>query len=258
MKRSESVKEIAGALAKAQVQFESAIRDHTAKVQMKSGGQYSFAYADLAAYLDVCRKPLGDNGIAFLQEAIVKGREVSVTTLLIHASGESIESEPFVLSIVSRGGDGGIDPQSVGSAVTYARRYSLASLIGMASEVDDDGNRASGNKATIENNNRQQNAPPVSNGSSQTTKFVAPPPDTINKVQFDAMSAACNENSCSMNLVVAAYKVTRGSELKAADFPKIMERIKSKDPAFTPRPLAQTTVPLGDMQDQSVSEEFSL
>lgn len=147
MKRSESIKELAAALAKAQTQFESAERDHTAKVETRTGGSYSFDYADLAAYLSVCRKPLGDNGLSYLQEPIVRDRSVSVTTLLMHASGEWIESEPLTLDLLGQGTPPVVTPQVVGSAITYARRYSLSALTGMASEADDDGNLASGNRA---------------------------------------------------------------------------------------------------------------
>jgi hypothetical protein len=147
MKASATIKELATALAKAQSEFGSVERGHTAKVKTRSGGDYEFNYADLASYLSACRVPLANNGLSFLQEAKVNGDLVSVTTLLLHASGESIEAEPFTLKVVGQGEDKTVTPQVIGSGVTYARRYSLSSLIGMASEADDDGNIASGNHA---------------------------------------------------------------------------------------------------------------
>lgn len=147
MKRSEQINELAAALSKAQKDFEAAERGHIAKVETRKGGSYSFNYADLASYLDVCREPLGSNGLSFIQEPIRKGNEVTVTTLLLHSSGQWIESEPLIMTITGQGEDSIITPQAVGSAITYARRYSLSAMIGMASEVDDDGNTASGNRA---------------------------------------------------------------------------------------------------------------
>jgi len=149
MKRSESVNELAAALSKAQRAFVAAERTHTATVQTKAGGQYSFAYADLAAYLDICRAPLADNGLSIVQEPSVNGDKVQVTTMLLHQSGQWIESDPLPLKMIADS-RGEFTAQIVGSAITYARRYSLASLVGMASESeDDDANHASGNRAEI-------------------------------------------------------------------------------------------------------------
>jgi hypothetical protein len=144
MKISEGgISDLAGALAKAQGEFTAAERDHMAKVTSKKGEQssYSYAYADLQAYLEVCRKPLADNGLSFIQNVGVDGQKATVSTLLIHASGQWLESDP--LSLVASDHL----PQSIGSAITYARRYSLSAVLGMASEADDDANGAQGNYA---------------------------------------------------------------------------------------------------------------
>ncbi len=146
MKTSPEINELAGALAKAQAALEAAGRDHKAKVETKSGGTYEFNYADFAAYLDVCRKPLGDNGLSFVQEAVHVTGEVSVVTRLMHTTGQWIETEALKLTLIADS-RGAITAQIVGSGITYAKRYSLSSLIGLASESDDDGNAASGNSA---------------------------------------------------------------------------------------------------------------
>lgn len=160
MRTSNELNELAAALAKAQCAFEAAERGHVAKVTSKKGegSSYSFNYADLAAYLDVCRTPLGENGLSFVQMPTTQGLAVSVVTLLMHASGQFIESDPFTLDIATDH-DGRISPQAVGSAVTYARRYSLSALIGMASEADDDGNAASGHNAETGPRQERQERP---------------------------------------------------------------------------------------------------
>lgn len=144
MKISEGgIGDLAAALAKAQGEFTAAERDHMAKVTSKKGEQssYSYAYADLQAYLEVCRKPLADNGLSFIQDVGVDGQKATVSTMLIHASGQWLESNPLSLAASDS------MPQSIGSAITYARRYSLSAVLGMASEADDDANGAQGNNA---------------------------------------------------------------------------------------------------------------
>lgn len=135
--------DLATALAKAQGEFTAAERDHIAKVMSKKGAEssYSYAYADLQAYLEVCRKPLADNGLSFIQNVGVDGQKATVSTLLIHASGQWLESDPLSLTASDS------LPQSIGSAITYGRRYSLSAVLGMASEADDDANTAQGNGA---------------------------------------------------------------------------------------------------------------
>jgi len=140
---SESVKTIAAALASAQAEMGKIVKDKTAKVQTKTGGSYSFDYADLASMLDVVKPALAKHSIALVQAASVSDGALVVDTRLLHASGEWIES-----SLAMKPDD--TSPQKVGSAITYARRYSLACLVGVASEdEDDDGNAAQGNTAQV-------------------------------------------------------------------------------------------------------------
>lgn len=145
--------ELAKSLAKAQGEFTAAERDHIAKVMSKKGegSSYSYAYADLQAYLEVCRKPLADNGLSFIQNVGVDGQKATVSTLLIHASGQWLESDPLSLSATDS------LPQSIGSAITYARRYSLSAVLGMASEADDDANGAQG--ASADTGRKESNLP---------------------------------------------------------------------------------------------------
>lgn len=146
MKRSEGLGDLAKALAKAQGLFTSAEREHVAKVMSKKGegSSYSYNYADLASYLEVCRKPLADCGLSFVQSTAQYGGNVSVSTMLLHESGQWIEFPPLALHAENT------MPQTIGSAITYARRYSLSAALGMASEADDDGNGAQGNQASTD------------------------------------------------------------------------------------------------------------
>ena len=131
---TESFGQIAAALAKAQAGFKNPPRNKEVKVNSQRGA-YSFKYATLDAILDAVRKPLSDAGLCVVQ---IPGKE-SLETRLIHDSGECLSSR--IPLFVSQQG-----AQAYGSALTYARRYALAAMLGIAADEDDDGNAADGNQ----------------------------------------------------------------------------------------------------------------
>lgn len=137
MKRSAEIGELAKALAAAQAAIEVAPKDNTAKVKMKSGGEYSYSYSTLADVRAACRDALAKNGLAVSQATETEGSKVSITTLLMHSSGQWIEN-----TLVLHSADG--TPQAIGSCITYGRRYELGSLVGVVCDEDDDGSEASG------------------------------------------------------------------------------------------------------------------
>jgi len=136
MNKSETIGKLTEALSKAQSQIEGSRMDG-------DNPFFKSRYSTLASVWDACRIPLTDNGLAVVQTAtfIPEHPEiVAIETTLSHVSGE------FVTGImVARPTKP--DPQSVGSCVTYLRRYSLAAICGISPE-DDDGNAATGNKET--------------------------------------------------------------------------------------------------------------
>jgi len=123
------LKNIATALVKAQRQFSPALKCST-------NPHFRSKYADLAACLEAVQDPLNDNGIALLQVTHDDDIGVTVETLFIHESGEQISGGKLHVPASKQ------DPQGYGSALTYARRYSLLAACGIAPE-DDDGNTAS-------------------------------------------------------------------------------------------------------------------
>lgn len=136
--RSATVAKLAAALARAQGAMEAATKDHM--TEPKDGSRVKWKYADLAGVWEVCRKPLSENGLAVVQTPEdQKPDSLTIVTDLIHGeSGEWIQSRLNIR----------IDPQgkswihSLGSAITYARRYALCAMLGIAAE-DDDGVAAS-------------------------------------------------------------------------------------------------------------------
>lgn len=127
--QSASIAALADALAKAQGKIKGAIKDAT-------NPHFKSSYADLASVWDACRDQLATQGLAVIQTTANGINGVTIVTTLAHSSGEWIRGE-LTLKPVKE------DPQGVGSAITYARRYALAAMVGIAPE-DDDGNAASG------------------------------------------------------------------------------------------------------------------
>ena len=124
MTTSDAINEIAAALVKAQAGMKNAALN-------KVNPHFKSKYADLAGIRDTVIPPLTANGIAVVQTLDAS----SVLTRLVHTSGQWIES----VCPIPNGGD----MQKMGSAITYARRYSLSAICGIAADEDDDANAAS-------------------------------------------------------------------------------------------------------------------
>ncbi len=141
MTSSENIGELAGARAKAQAKFPAIGKDKTAKIKTKTGGEYSYDYADLATCFEAVRPALSENGLSVMQPVGMSG-DVLVTTILAHSSGQWVSGE-LSMPVADK-----TDPRAVASAITYARRYGLLSLLGVApSEEDDDGATAATKKS---------------------------------------------------------------------------------------------------------------
>jgi hypothetical protein len=132
---SESVAALAAALAKAQAELINPEKSLTATIRTgrPGEGERSFRYAPLASGLDIVRKTLGQHEIATVQTTAVDQAAglVNLTTMLAHASGEWIASNWPVCPIAEMA-----NPQRMGAALTYARRYALFTLVGIAGEDD--------------------------------------------------------------------------------------------------------------------------
>ena len=123
------MKQISAAFVKAKRSFGPALKD-------KNNPHFKSKYADLGACLEAVEGALLDNGIALLQETFEDSTGVTVETVLLHESGEERRCGKLHVPASKQ------DPQGYGSALTYARRYSLMTACGIAPE-DDDGNAAS-------------------------------------------------------------------------------------------------------------------
>lgn len=140
MKTSKSIVKITPDFIKAQSKMQAAIKN-------AENPFFKSSYADLSAVIDACKKELNENGIAVLQPIrIITNTEKMkplVETILVHTSGEWFSSMTPVIVKTDN------DPQALGSAISYARRYGLQSMVLLPAE-DDDGNEASEEKLASE------------------------------------------------------------------------------------------------------------
>jgi len=132
---SDSVAALASALAKAQAELVNPEKSLTATIRNAAPGEgeRTFRYAPLSSGLDIVRKTLGQHEIATVQTTAIDQASglVNLTTVLAHASGEWIASDWPVCPIAEMA-----NPQRMGAALTYARRYALFTLVGIAGEDD--------------------------------------------------------------------------------------------------------------------------
>jgi hypothetical protein len=128
--KSEAINELATALAKAQGEMTHAAKD-------RANPHFKSSYATLASVWEACRGPLSKHGLSVTQLASSEQGCAAITTILMHSSGQWVQSETRVPTTKN-------DAQGVGSAITYARRYALSAIVGIApDDDDDDGNGAS-------------------------------------------------------------------------------------------------------------------
>jgi hypothetical protein len=134
---SPTIGKLVEAIAKASLKFDPVLKD-------ADNPAYRSKYADLPTIIEATRKHLAAEGVAVIQMPHAQfgsdeAKMLTVTTMLAHTSGEWMASDLTLPAMMRER----FDAQSVGSAVTYARRYSLAAMTNVAQE-DDDGNKASG------------------------------------------------------------------------------------------------------------------
>ena len=139
------MEKIVPAFIKAKREFSPALKD-------RENAHFKSKYADLGACLDAVNEALLNNGIAIMQETFDDSTGVTVETVFIHESGEVLRGGKLHVPASKQ------DPQGYGSALTYARRYSLQAACGIAPE-DDDGNAASTPKSAPKTAQQRQLAP---------------------------------------------------------------------------------------------------
>ena len=182
---SEQLDSLFAALAKAQGEMEAAKKD-------SSNPFYKSSYADLESVIEASRPSLCKNGLAVLQRTIVTSEgKIELYTRLGHSSGQWIESSAPLNPVKP-------DQQSLGSAITYMKRYTYCAMIGVVmteDETDDDGER-----------NMQGN---------------------ISKEQLFALTKEINGDTELLTKILETYSLNKISDLPRGKFQEVMNRLRA-------------------------------
>lgn len=143
MDKSEQINELTTAMTKAQAHIKGAVKN-------KKNPHLRSKYADISSVIEAAREALANNGLAIFQGTdIIEGKTVLRTTLS-HVSGQWMSS--LTPLIIPKN-----DMQSLGTAITYARRYSYSAMVGIVTEEDDDGESIKSKPKAESNNSSQLN-----------------------------------------------------------------------------------------------------
>lgn len=221
---SENIDELAKALAKAQESFKHAKRD-------EENPFFRSKYADLAAVMDACRKALCANGLTVAQSTGVVDGKLYMFTHLMHVSGQFITGVYPITPMKEKKEVGWVesnDPQSIGSAITYARRYALAAMVGVATE-DDDAEAASGRGAAAPPQKAPQapaGTPPLVHPKAGSVPGVPEKPgakgdisdDDKRKALIDFAALYCGANGVRMEAAIIDWSKFHSKDKKSGEY----------------------------------------
>ncbi|MGE7621727.1 ERF family protein [Viridibacillus sp. NPDC096237] len=199
MKKSESIAELAKALAGFQRDVKQPLKD-------KANPFFKSKYVPLENVVEAITESSAKHGLSFIQYPLNQENKVGIVTILMHQSGEWIESEPIFATPAKQ------DAQATGSVITYLKRYSLSAIFGITSDEDDDGNAGTHNKQHVDNYNQQ---------NSYQKPPQQPMSDNITAPQIKALKAKLNNvasvNSQEIQLVyVSSLKHLKIDETKGS------------------------------------------
>lgn len=130
MNKSESIAELATAFAAFQAEVRQPLKD-------AKNPFFKSKYVPLENVVEVITETAPKHGLSFAQYPVSQESKIGIVTVVMHKSGEFLETEPIYVTPSKN------DPQGAGSAITYLKRYSLSAIFGITSDQDDDGNAAS-------------------------------------------------------------------------------------------------------------------
>jgi len=208
------------ALSKAQAVIQGAVKD-------SKNPFFHSTYADLASIWEACRKPLTDNGLAVIQITKMIEGKLYLETILSHISGESISSV-YPLNPMrqekERGWFASEDPQSLGSALTYARRYTLAAIVGVSPE-DDDGEAAVGRGAEMDRSKKPESLP--TEGSAKDEGKITEP----QRKRFYAIWKGGKKSEAEVRAYLySTYGVEHSADILKKDYDEICKWAESREP----------------------------
>ena len=227
MNQSPAINELATALSKFQSEVE------TVK-QTSENPYFKSKYASLADIVRTVRPVMGKYGLAITQILEPTTDQATVTTMLMHQSGQFISS---VLSLTPKDSS----PQGMGSAITYARRYSYSAILGIATDEDDDGNAASLPKPKTSVANYPPKAPSQNPPTAPTMpKTEALPQKVIEAPSLPIVNALVEPTPLMVedqvlavrNMIEMATKGDRTAQIKIMNEISKLAKNKELDPAL--------------------------
>jgi ERF superfamily len=195
MNQSTTIGKLAEALSKAQGQIEGARKD-------SKNPFFKSSYADLESVWTACRKHLSENGLAVIQTTEGTPESICLVTTLVHTSGEWMRGVLPICPIKH-------DPQSIGSALTYARRYSLASIVGVC-QTDDDG------EAAMSSHREKQVVTPL------------PASEFVSTDQFKEINRYISTDKMAEVLIKERLNISNILQIRKVDFEKILNWLKQR------------------------------
>lgn len=222
MQKSESLSNLAKALAS----FQSEVKN---PANTANNPFYKSKYAPLPDILNDVRPLLAKHGLSILQAPSGDGEKIIITTLLMHESGEWIETCPLILKAEK------VTAQGAGSAITYGRRYALAAVLGLSSEDDDDGNHAEKPtqvkpdqkpQSPKENIKKQEQSQQQAQPQTQQQKSQ-PTGDLSSEAQHKAIHTIANKfNKNVVDIIGVHYGVESVKELTKKQASELIEMLQ--------------------------------
>jgi hypothetical protein len=265
---SQSISNLAAALAKAQIELVNPEKLLKATIKSAGAGRgaQTFNYASLSSGLDIVRKTLGQHEIATVQTTAVDQTSglINLTTLLAHASGEWISSDWPVCSVIETE-----TPHRMGAALTYARRYALFTLVGIAGEDDLDAPDVAAPIARAPEPAQPKTSSPKTNGSHPPTAVGSPTKLRKGQEARQAKPALAADLSATLRQQLLAQirdlrssddaalwahrSMVRKNALTAADAQQVEDEFRAKLGSLA-NPLDDSSPPEGEGAEASPQE----
>lgn len=256
-----STPKLAAALARVQAELPTLERDREVTVTQKSGATYSYSYVTLAKLSEVVLPLLAKHGLAFTAlPGTGSDGKMALRYFLLHESGESLTGE-FPIS-----GEGGI--QMIGGRITYARRYCLAAIVGVAADEDDESRLGEDGPRTAQRAGRRDSSGQGATAQRSTpARPAARPPlpgeadddqaaDPVTKPQlaklgilFQRVGWTDRDDKLRASSTIVGRPVSSSTELSKEEASKLIDKLEKV--AAAPDPADRLTALLEEIRQQN-------
>ncbi len=232
MYQTEDIKELVSALSKAQGKMEPAKFN-------RINPHFKNRYADFTAIMEACREQLSLNGLSIMQYCETMNEKLYLVTMLAHVSGQWIKSL-FPLNPKN------MDSQSIGSAMTYAKRYSLSAILGIVSDEEDDDGEASHGRNAPQAQGKSRFVESLKTAADDMQKAANFPKPKINASQVAILRVQENKLNAEMKKKVYDWmneklKIEKFEDVTEDIFPKIFSVLEGAAKAVE-QPKVEATV----------------